>query len=479
MTLELTIRPFQTPGRDAAGHRDRRPKPRIRPSSRSAGRAARRSTISYSFSGTSQSSVRQLQGGLAQEPEGQGREPGRSGSVRRDQARHRDQARQRGRSEAQAALPLQLSGQQERLTVTVLGPGRRPLADRECRVGRTEHRGGRVQLRDDHAVVSGRSGSRNCRSPATRSTSSRPPSGSRTATAIPAWSIRSRGRCGAFSICGACRRHMTAPSSDHIVGGRALLFFNCAKIRAQLPPDAQSFSFEISCPAGGQETITETFYWLWDSLWASSLDDNLAHPYTTGDPFSPYPPTDPRSVMTVPRAFSTAAEADAYAAIMSPFGFMMVEARTETQTFSNALSWNTRISTYRRKVDFPLGEGVMPGWDVNGDPNLKGSAERFGAPNRRFAGSRHAEIHHRSQARLHDRARLTRAPATSHIRREPLNDRLSHGRQRALGRRQGLKPHARRGRRQFLGRHPAYRQSLRPIRRPPSASTPSRSPATR
>lgn len=162
----------------------------------------------------------------------------------------------------------------------------------------------------------------------------------------------------------------SGPGSDNVCTGKALLFFNCGKIFARLPRDdkeTKSFSFKIKTPAGGIESHTDTFYWLWDSLWASSLDDNLAHPYTTGDPFSPYPPTDPRSIMTIPHAFSDPAEAARYQAVMSPVGFMQVEARTETITTRNGLNWNTELTTYSRKINFPVGEGTAtPNWTVEG-----------------------------------------------------------------------------------------------------------------
>jgi hypothetical protein len=155
------------------------------------------------------------------------------------------------------------------------------------------------------------------------------------------------------------------PGSDNVCIGKTLLFFNCGKIFARLLRDdrnTQSFSFKIRTPAGGTESHSDIAYWLWDSLWASSLDDNLAHPYTTGDPFG-----GPFSIMTIPRAFSTAAEAASYQAVMSPAGFMQVEARTETQTFNNGLSWTTSLTTYSRKVNFPVGEGsATPNWAVEG-----------------------------------------------------------------------------------------------------------------
>jgi hypothetical protein len=52
---------------------------------------------------------------------------------------------------------------------------------------------------------------------------------------------------------------------------------------------------------------------------------------------------------------------------MSPVGFMQVEARTETQTINNRLSWTTSLTTYSRKVNFPVGEGsATPNWTVEG-----------------------------------------------------------------------------------------------------------------
>ena len=163
------------------------------------------------------------------------------------------------------------------------------------------------------------------------------------------------------------------PGSDNVCIGKALLFFNCGKIFARLLRDdnnTQSFSFKIRTPAGGIESHSDVFYWLWDSLWSSSLDDNLAHPYTTGDPF-----VGPFSIMTIPRAFSTASEAASYQAVMSPAGFMQVEARTETQTTRNGLTWNTSLTTYSRKINFPVGEGsATPNWTVEGKESQRDTA---------------------------------------------------------------------------------------------------------
>lgn len=79
--------------------------------------------------------------------------------------------------------------------------------------------------------------------------------------------------------------------------------------------------------------------------------------------------------MTIPRAFSDAAEAARYQAVMSPVGFMQVEARSETITMRNGLDWTTDLTTYSRKINFPVGEGsATPNWTVEGKERQRDQA---------------------------------------------------------------------------------------------------------
>ena len=97
------------------------------------------------------------------------------------------------------------------------------------------------------------------------------------------------------------------PNSDFICSGAALVFLNLGKIifdAVRSDPGRKDITLCIvHTPAGGVDSHTSVSYWLWDNSFASSFEEALLNPLTTGDPFSPFPPTDPRSVMTLPRGF--------------------------------------------------------------------------------------------------------------------------------------------------------------------------------
>lgn len=164
------------------------------------------------------------------------------------------------------------------------------------------------------------------------------------------------------------------PGSDHICTGKALIFFNfgplIALARASNPDATSLILGRITTPAGTVESHEDTFYWLWDSTFgASSLEDNQDNPFTTGDPFN-----NPFGTMTVPRAFGTSADRDAYLALGNPFwhGAETVET-TNTNT---ALQWETTLTSWGRKVNFPTVSGqsatlAPAGLDASGNEILR------------------------------------------------------------------------------------------------------------
>lgn len=175
--------------------------------------------------------------------------------------------------------------------------------------------------------------------------------------------------------------------------GRALLFFNVGKILSKVR--AQEFSFTINTLDPFEVPGNTTIYYLYDPSVSETgntggtLDWGLTHPYTTGDPFSPYPPSDPLSVMTIPCGYGEAFEADRRAAVMhqfhNPTQFLQVQVVSFGFTTFNPTRWYARLSTYKKeKKNFPLGLGgplpvlldevftPQPGWDVDTDVNRVG-----------------------------------------------------------------------------------------------------------
>jgi hypothetical protein len=106
----------------------------------------------------------------------------------------------------------------------------------------------------------------------------------------------------------------------------------------------------VHTPAGGIESHATVSYWLWDNSFSSSFEEALLNPITTGDPFSPFPPTDPRSVMTLPRAFSSAAERARYLALGISTWFSAET--TDTTTLNNHLRWTLEARAFQRKTNF-------------------------------------------------------------------------------------------------------------------------------
>lgn len=150
------------------------------------------------------------------------------------------------------------------------------------------------------------------------------------------------------------------PNSDFICTGEALVFFNLSKIifdAVRSDPSRKDVTLCIvDAPAGGTEIHDSVTYWLWDNSFASSFEQALLNPLTTGDPFSPFPPTDPRSVMTLPRGFSSAAARAPYLELGVASWFSAET--SETTTMKNHLRWSLEAFAFQRKTNFSEGGGV-------------------------------------------------------------------------------------------------------------------------
>lgn len=176
------------------------------------------------------------------------------------------------------------------------------------------------------------------------------------------------------------------PRSDGVNQGKALIFFNLSKVIAEArknnPLSTSVVLGRLTTPTGGVETISATFYWLWDDTFgATSLEENQAFPFTTGDPIH-------GGVMTVPRAFDNSGDRDAYLTlgVTAWHG----AATTETNDANNNLIWSTELNSWNHKFNFPVeGESqtatlTPAGYTASGDETLNDSASDFanqgGAP---------------------------------------------------------------------------------------------------
>lgn len=147
-------------------------------------------------------------------------------------------------------------------------------------------------------------------------------------------------------------------SSEGGTNGNAILFFNLRKIRASLPQGATAFTFKIATPASVPITTSGVEYWVWSNAFgASSLEENEAHPFTTGDPRFP-----PFGIITIPTAFGTPEDAAAFATLfVAPQ--MFVTSRPFSYTHPDGLRWVLRASTYRKRTDFPTQSNNSPDWN--------------------------------------------------------------------------------------------------------------------
>jgi hypothetical protein len=132
-----------------------------------------------------------------------------------------------------------------------------------------------------------------------------------------------------------------------------------------LPPD-KKFQFKVSIPEVGRTQFFPggTIYWLWgDQIGATSFAENLAHPYTTGDPFSGYPITDPRSIMFLPRPFGSEADRAPYLSVGGG-DFHAFDEAFGGGTFTQDGSYRVDIATYNHRKTFPLDANRQPLWNT-------------------------------------------------------------------------------------------------------------------
>lgn len=142
--------------------------------------------------------------------------------------------------------------------------------------------------------------------------------------------------------------------------GHAILFFNLRKIRATLQQSENAFTFKVATPVSSPITTIGVEYWCWsDAFGAGSLEENEENPFTTGDPRFP-----PFGVITIPTAFATAGEANAFAALfIAPE--MFVTSRAVSHTRPDGLGWDLRVSSYRKRTNFPTAPDNSPEWDLD------------------------------------------------------------------------------------------------------------------
>lgn len=144
--------------------------------------------------------------------------------------------------------------------------------------------------------------------------------------------------------------------------------FVIANIKAAtnlLPPD-KTFQFNISIPQVGrrQNFPGGVMYWMWgDQLGATSYSENVAHPYTTGDPFSAYPSNDPRSIMFLPKLFGSATDRDRYLNVGGG-AFHPFDESFPGGFFDQTGSYRVDVLTYNNRKTFPLNSHREPLWNT-------------------------------------------------------------------------------------------------------------------
>ena len=158
-------------------------------------------------------------------------------------------------------------------------------------------------------------------------------------------------------------------SSEGGTKGNAILFFNLRKIRASLLHNPTTFTFKIATPASVPITTSGVEYWVWSNAFgASSLEENEAHPFTTGDPRFP-----PFGIITIPTASARPEDAAAFAAMfVAPEMLRHVPAIFRIR-IPTASAGSFRLAPYRKRTDFPTQSDNSPDWNV--EEAIKGHDE--------------------------------------------------------------------------------------------------------
>lgn len=138
---------------------------------------------------------------------------------------------------------------------------------------------------------------------------------------------------------------------------RGLLYVDLGALRSLAGLD-NLFKMDIELPiSSGLVLNTQTFYWLWSTFSASSLDEAFEHPFTTGNP-SP----GGTGIVTIPLAFGDAGEASAALANIIGGGYTLTS-RSESTTLSIFGTWLLQAATYKTRKEFPVDANNDPEWD--------------------------------------------------------------------------------------------------------------------
>lgn len=173
------------------------------------------------------------------------------------------------------------------------------------------------------------------------------------------------------------RNTLNTITTDNVWFSKALLFFNLTRIKAKFPALTE-LKFKIAAPGGRFLNPTASvIWWVWDSIAATSLDEAILHPFTTGFSGCPGPFCSPGGIIVIPVAFASEAEANLFASVGPGQPFLVVESRATSDKFSTNLSWNTRLSSYPKppllvRRDFP---SDPPGSvDIDWNPNTESAS---------------------------------------------------------------------------------------------------------
>jgi hypothetical protein len=146
---------------------------------------------------------------------------------------------------------------------------------------------------------------------------------------------------------------------------RGIVFFYMESISRYVPVithQPRVFEFHLAMPGTGGSHIVDTpVYWLWGSdFGATTLEENQAHPFTTGDPFNP-----PFGIMTLPRAFDSPGPRDTYLGL--GVATWHGADRIDHVPVSDAGDWNAFVTSYSPKIrtTFPINSQDVPEWDTS------------------------------------------------------------------------------------------------------------------
>jgi hypothetical protein len=143
------------------------------------------------------------------------------------------------------------------------------------------------------------------------------------------------------------------------VGLRGIAFFYLKPISRTRPG---LFQFIVDTPQIGKFTTkTVTTYYLWDSTFgASSLDENLLHPFVVGDPLA-----GPTAVMIVPRPFATSEELGRYLSLGVSEWHGASQSATATVLDGGDWFFDLHDYTPKNRTDFPVNNQNVPTWDTD------------------------------------------------------------------------------------------------------------------